>query len=306
MKAFYEARMYDSYIKVWHNIYDDMRFIAHWHPEIEFIYIREGTLDVNVENEFVRASEGDLLVIDSGEIHYSSLNSRENSVEFLIFDPKLINSLFNGFSLKSALLTKDFLESVNLHRELLNLLTFVENEKQKKEIYYNELCATEIKKFCLLLQRKTQDMIDHNKTVKKREKLKSFQVLIDYLEENYSEEITLEVGAEMLNVSKSYFSTLFKEYTGSTFIKYLNSIRVEKAIIEIHQNQKNITEIALDNGFNTIRTFNRVFKDFTNYTPTDFMQLSRGKIDNLAYQVRKSAHTEVTHDFDNKTLIKKA
>ena len=43
MKAFHEVRSYDSDFMVWHSNYENIGFLAHWHKEIELIYVRSGS-----------------------------------------------------------------------------------------------------------------------------------------------------------------------------------------------------------------------------------------------------------------------
>ena len=55
--------------------------------------------------------------------------------------------------------------------------------------------------------------------------------------------------------------------SGMTFTKYLNIIRIEKAVTLLLESQLSVTEVAQNTGFGTIRSFNRVFKELTGYTP---------------------------------------
>lgn len=250
MKAFYETRQFDSHIKVWHSAYKNVRFVAHWHAETEFIFVRKGSIEVTVGEKTVRAHEGDLLICDSGEIHYSSLEYSEHILDFLIFDPTIVSNTFEGFFLNTPLMTKAKLKENHLFNPLVSLLKLVFTEKNKKDIYYDEIISAALKLFCYKLQRATADIVDLNKNNLNKDRIDEFQILLEYIENNFNENINLELAADMMHLSESYFSTLFKEYTGSTFIKYLNSIRIEHALIEMQKKSKNITEIAHSNGFN--------------------------------------------------------
>lgn len=303
MKAFYETRQFDSHIKLWHSTYKNARFIAHWHAETEFIFIRKGSIEVTVGEKTVRANEGDLLICDSGEIHYSSLEYNENILDFLIFDPSIVNNTFESFSLKTPLITKAELKKTNLYNHLISLFKLVFFEKNKKDIYYDEVISAALKLFCYKFQRATVNIVDKNKNNPNKDRIDEIQMLLEYIENNFDKNINLEFAANMMHLSESYFSTLFKEYTGSTFIKYLNSIRIEHALIEMQKKSKNITEIALSNGFNNIRTFNRVFKEYTGKTPSAFSKLSNQEYNQHIHKVRKSAHMEHTEKSQNKTLI---
>ena len=51
MQAFHEIRSYESDFMVWHSSYSNISFMAHWHEEIELMYVREGSLKVTVSNQ---------------------------------------------------------------------------------------------------------------------------------------------------------------------------------------------------------------------------------------------------------------
>lgn len=301
MKAFYETRQYESHVKIWHRVYRNLAFVPHWHTEIEMIYIREGALEVTLESESVRATKGDLIIVESGEIHYSNIGENTNVLEFIIFDPAIINSIFKGFNLKTALLTKNTLKKSQLTKHLLALLCTINHEVKYKNKYYDEIIAAELRKFCLLLKRNAAYLINDNQPKSQRDRIDEFQSFLDYLEQNYSEDISLSDGAKYLNLNTSYFSTLFKDYTGSTFVRYLNALRVEKALEAIQKNEQSIIEIAYDCGYNNIRSFNRVFKEFTGIAPSQFMKVANQ--DEYIYKIRKSAHIEHTEEFENKTIL---
>ena len=88
MKAFHEVRNYTSDFMVWHKQYENISFIAHWHREIELIYVRKGSLKMQVTNHAFTANAGDLVICDTGEIHYSNSYSKGTVMDFIIFDRK--------------------------------------------------------------------------------------------------------------------------------------------------------------------------------------------------------------------------
>ena len=70
-------------------------------------------------------------------------------------------------------------------------------------------------------------------------------------------------------MSEAYFSRFFKRISGMTFSMYLNHIRVNRAIDLINNTDLSMTEIAMTCGFETIRNFNRVFRQITGYAPRE-------------------------------------
>lgn len=97
----------------------------------------------------------------------------------------------------------------------------------------------------------------------------------EYINSNYSSQITLEDIAKEININPHYFSRLFKEETGENFIEYLTSIRIEKAKELLNTTCLSIKEICYLIGYNDPNYFCRIFKKTNGITPTEFKSMSR-------------------------------
>lgn len=93
---------------------------------------------------------------------------------------------------------------------------------------------------------------------------------INYIEENYKNEITLDEIATSVHMSKTYFCNVFKKETGEKFSTYLQSFRLEKAKQLLCSNQKKIYDIAYEVGFQSHTYFNNVFKEQYGMTPKEY------------------------------------
>lgn len=94
-----------------------------------------------------------------------------------------------------------------------------------------------------------------------------------YLEENYSEDISLDTVAEVVNLSTSYLSFIFKEISGKNFVDYVNEFRVEKAKILLEETSLNISQIAEKVGCNSANSFSKVFKKYVGISPGQFRKV---------------------------------
>ena len=87
MKAFHEVRNYNSDLMVWYSGYENISFVAHWQKEIELVYVRDGEASFHVADQSFTAHAGDLVICESGLIHYSDSYNKKNHLDFLIFEP---------------------------------------------------------------------------------------------------------------------------------------------------------------------------------------------------------------------------
>ena len=78
-------------------------------------------------------------------------------------------------------------------------------------------------------------------------------------------------------MSKYEISRNFKKYMGTSFINYLNTIRVEQAKSLITNCDKNLTDIAFSVGFESLTHFERTFKKITQLNPSQFASIYRNK-----------------------------
>ena len=95
---------------------------------------------------------------------------------------------------------------------------------------------------------------------------------IEYICANFNADISLEDVAETVHLNATYFSTLFKQSTGSSFKEYLNMIRVEESKRLLANTNYSIIDIAIATGFEDQSYFSKVFKKYTGITPKQYRQ----------------------------------
>lgn len=93
-----------------------------------------------------------------------------------------------------------------------------------------------------------------------------------YMHANFSSSLGLADAAEHFGFSEQYFSRYFKKTFGISFLKYLNSIRLDNAEKELVESDESILKIALQSGFPNVASFNRVFREKHQMTPVEYRQ----------------------------------
>ena len=266
--------------------------------------MRSGSCLLSITDQTFLAHAGDLTVCESGMIHYSDSHGMDNVLDFLIFDTSILGPLFQNPGFMHPLITKAELDTFGLSGQLTDLIDTVSRELEQKKPFYQEVVSSSIQAFWALLKRchprtDAEQLPDDRRS----RMLGDLQDLLSYLDEHYADNITLEFAASRMNFSNSHFSKTFKKLMGINFVTYLNLVRVERAASQLRNTGKKITDVALSCGFNNIRTFNRVFKEITGYTPSEFLLVADPDVYKRTYYNRRSAEKEYVEN-DSLTLVK--
>jgi AraC-like DNA-binding protein len=94
--------------------------------------------------------------------------------------------------------------------------------------------------------------------------------IMEYVNNNFSQNITLSDAAKIAGMTEVSISRFFKLRTGKTFVDTLNDVRLGHASRMLIETTQSINEIAYKCGFNNMSNFNRVFKKKKDTTPNDF------------------------------------
>ena len=99
-------------------------------------------------------------------------------------------------------------------------------------------------------------------------------MVTDYIKNNLTaDDLSQGTMAEMAGISKDYFSRIFRNVTGTNYSKWLNIIRLEKATELLADKQLTLTETAMLSGFQSISSFNRVFREEKGMSPGEYRAL---------------------------------
>ncbi len=94
----------------------------------------------------------------------------------------------------------------------------------------------------------------------------------DYIERNLSTELSIDLLADYLGISGSYFSLLFKQHIGETFVEYVTKQRMEMAKSLLALSDKNVTQVGQMVGYAERRYFTRVFSKYTGMLPSEYRE----------------------------------
>ena len=113
--------------------------------------------------------------------------------------------------------------------------------------------------------------IDYNHSMSSA-RVEKMEYIIHFLRDNYREDISREGLAARLDLSPDHMSRLFKKYTGKKLGRVINEMRISDALVRLESGAEPIIDIAFAVGFESLRTFNRVFREITGSTPTAYRE----------------------------------
>lgn len=110
-----------------------------------------------------------------------------------------------------------------------------------------------------------------NETYTEARHRKDFDRIIDYINQNFRENINTTIVAKELFISRSYATVIFKKYSQKKINEYIGELRINYANTLLKQG-KDITAVATESGFACLRTFNNVYKRVMGITPTQYIE----------------------------------
>jgi signal transduction histidine kinase/DNA-binding response OmpR family regulator len=130
---------------------------------------------------------------------------------------------------------------------------------------------------CLLrrneeLSVKLKNFMDSRKTSLTQDTKRKMETVRAFIDEHYKEDITRELLASSIGMNPDIFSRMFNTHTGKTLPDYINGLRIEHAKKILCETDLTVSRIAIDTGYENIRTFNRAFKKITGMSPVEYRE----------------------------------
>lgn len=254
---------------------DDNFRILHWHREIEICYIKNGNGKYLINGITYNFSKSDIFIISNNDIHLC-YDENDLVMQVIMFDPSFIqaesdvlinfeyNSLFFGTSKK--------ISADHPYKDILiSLLSEIENEYINQPDVFQIMIKALLLQFITLSVRGLKNSEDNNKTlIVSNSGAIIVRRVIQYIEKNYSQDISLEHISQKYNVSISYLSSCFKRLTGFSPISYLIQKRITESKRLLAMTDKSVLEISQECGFRSLSNFNHLFKENSGCSPREY------------------------------------
>lgn len=240
---------------------------SHYHDFFELYYLEKGERFHIIRDSVFTIHPGQFVIFAPYVMHHS-YGAEDVSFRriLLYFRPSEMQSqeLIKAVEAGSGIYTTDSKNRYTIHQLMELILREEEQESPFKDEYMHNL----LNLLLVTILRQVPKPIQHmNQTL--------IGQVIDYIHNNYYEDISLDLLSRRFYVSPYYLCREFKRCTNRTIIQYINVTRIMNAQRKIMETDKSITEIGNITGFSNITHFNRVFKQYTGLTPSQYRKLSK-------------------------------
>lgn len=251
------------------------------HSEVAVALVRTGSMTLETTTNSYSLQQGDIYFISPNQKYRISENrnavvdvvllnlSNPASVTQEYIPQSIIRGLTTGNCTHFAKVTPDDA----FYSEMLNdLRTVTKAENEKFDFFQLLVHGKMYEIFYILFANKYIEIFDVETQGKKYRALRR---ITEYINENFCENISLDTIAQTTGLSRYYVSHLFKELMNTTFVNYVNELRLTRAAMLLTTTDTPIIEIAGMSGFNNISNFNRAFKMYYDTTPSKYRKTER-------------------------------
>ncbi|RNL54208.1 AraC family transcriptional regulator [Pedobacter jejuensis] len=246
----------------------------HYHPEIEMVFVNGGSGKRQIGSHVSYYTEGDLILIGSNLPHCGFTdthtgNKNETVIQmrpdflgndflmlqevkpiFELFDKAKGGIAFGTETIKAVGTKIEKMESQQPFERLVSLLKILKELEKSSD--YKILNASG---FSMEMQVQDNDRIN---------------MVFNYVKDHFLEEISLEKVAEMASMTVPSFCRYFKKITKKTFTKFVNEYRIVHASKLLAEKPISIANICFESGFNNFSHFNKLFKEFTGKSASQY------------------------------------
>lgn len=245
----------------------------HYHPDIEFVYVLQGGIDLKSGYCTYHLKAGDIFTNAGNEVHSMYAVSQDNVVAQIHISTRDLSQFFPNLS-KACYRTYAKRPTDKKHERLRDLMLQLLLKYELKDFNY--------KSECLYL------MVDIIKHLDKHFNLFAFDKdmvvgfdrgnalaaerisrIVQFVYQNYANNITLQDLSEMEYLSSFYLSHLIKDFTGMNFREFLCFARVEMSEVRLLGTNKKISQIAHEVGFSTTSYYKKYFAKWFGYEPQE-------------------------------------
>ena len=253
------------------EIRDDILFEArtyykhspHFHNNIEIVFMLDGNWTTRCNGKNYTLTPGTVFIAPANSIHSSIDHNQASTSLLLVVNPTRLMGLARQLDAKSpsSLVWQDP-EKKSFIWEAIQYVYRNKNNMTQTDLLVHLSSIISI----ILAEITLEDNLQEEKI--------GTQIL-KYCQQHYTDDITLSTLASALHISKSHISHTFSNIIGISFPQYINNLRLANAEYLLVNTKKSCSQVALESGFSSSRTFNIVFKQKHNIAPLAYRKLKQ-------------------------------
>lgn len=245
----------------------------HWHVEFEFIRVINGNLRLMIDEQEFNMMSNSVAFLPSGVLH-SAIPENDCVYDCIVLDPKMLMAQSDTCSKFILQIMNHELNIQSVYDENFDdvrqiVWTLFESISSKEEGYQLVVPGTLYHFFGLAISRGYHSELS-SRSPQDMKRIMQLKRALEYIDANYTTNMTLQDMADHLNMSPKHFCRFFHEMTHRSPFDYLNYYRIERACYLLLTTNQSITEIAYNTGFNDTSYFIKIFKRHKETTPRKY------------------------------------
>lgn len=268
MPSVYEISTFDTHTPFRCSIHHIGHIPTHMHDFFEIIFVLSGSCNMMIEDTLYHLNTDDILIVESHTLHeLRSSNCVYASVQLdqTVLENNFPVPIHPKFECNSQI--SDNPEAISQLRSLVARL--IQNNADKSLGYElkNWILIYQIMEVLFLYFRVERTVAVDKRFHRYAERISEISKII---KEHYLEDLPLSRLADMVHLSVPYLSKFFTEQFGMNYLSYITQLRVNHAVHELVNTQKNIEEISADSGFPNSHAFTQAFKKEYQMMPSTY------------------------------------
>jgi len=255
----------------------DASYHEHYHDFVELVYTLKGRCIHRVNGVDYPVKRGDMVLINYNQSH-SIHGTGDTYYINIMLKPEYISmglvNQENAFALLNLSEFEDFTKILDESKakvtfsgderdRIEEIISVIQRETEDKNPGYDLAVRSELNMLLIMVFRKMSLAIDAGFSGVDEK-------LLMYIRQHSSDKLTLDEIAKKCSYNSSYFSRMFKAYTGKTFTAYLKDVRIEKAVYLLENTSMKINDIYIDVGYTDKTKFFSHFKSIVGVSPLKY------------------------------------
>lgn len=255
------------------RIFNRSNYPFHWHDKYELFQVLNNPCHFLVNGQLIHAQPGDLIAIDGQTVHRLMVDSDNTQVRIIQFPVHiLLNSSAPIRPLKPHITRQEIAALPQLEQTLAQLFPIMDQEPHVPISQSNPYLQSLFAALYFLLMRY---FATEEPSTAASDERQVFYKVVEWINQYYTQAINIQTAAARLYIPRGRLAKLFRKYSGMDMNEYINSQRITLAN-ELLLRGSRIAEAAADSGFQSIRTFNKIYKEHMGVTPSEYLHSLHG------------------------------